>query len=292
MGRELVSRSGPTNGDIADVFDQVADLLEAQQANPYRVRAYREGARIARSLPDGLFDLLERGGRKALEQLPGIGASLAAAIEELGRTGRLRLLERLLGEVSPEDLLATVPGIGDELAHRICSELGVETLEELELAAHDGRLLRVPGFGDRRVRGVRESLGSMLARTTRRRLLPQRVRERDAAHLAPERPAVGLLLEIDARYRSAARAGKLRKIAPRRFNPTGEAWLPILHVEAEGWHFTAMYSNTARAHTLGKTDDWVVIYAERDGREERATVVTESHGPLAGRRVVRGRERE
>ena len=53
-----------------------------------------------------------------------------------------------------------------------------------------------------------------------------------------------------------------------------------------------MYSNTARAHALGKTDDWVVVYAERDGHEERATVVTETRGPLAGRRVVRGRERE
>ena len=280
---------GLTNGDVADVFEQVADLLEAQQANPYRVRAYREGARVARSLERDLFELLASGGPKELEQLPGIGKRLAAVIAELGRTGRLKLLERLLGEVSPEDLLATVPGIGDELAHRICSELGVETLEDLELAAHDGRLLGVRGFGDRRVRAVREALGNMLDRTTRRRVLAQRWRERETGQRAPERPSVELLLEIDERYRSAARAGKLRKIAPRRFNPSGQAWLPILHVEAQGWYFTAIYSNTARAHALGKTNDWVVIYAERDGREERATVVTETHGPLAARRVVRSR---
>jgi hypothetical protein len=64
------------------------------------------------------------------------------------------------------------------------------------------------------------------------------------------------------------------------------------HVERDGWAFTALFSNTARAHALGTTDDWVVLFFERDGAEGRATVVTERAGPLAGRRVVRGREAE
>ena len=82
-------------------------------------------------------------------------------------------------------------------------------------------------------------------------------------------------------------------IAPRRFNPNGEAWLPILHTERDGWHFTALFSNTARAHELGRAQDWVVIYfAKADGREHTRTVVTETHGPLDGKRVVRGREAE
>ena len=63
-----------------------------------------------------------------------------------------------------------------------------------------------------------------------------------------------------------------------------------MHVEREGWHFTVLFSNTARAHQLGTTRDWVVIYYDRDGAEGQATVVTKQEGPLAGRRVVRGRE--
>jgi putative hydrolase len=65
-----------------------------------------------------------------------------------------------------------------------------------------------------------------------------------------------------------------------------------LHTDREGWQFTALFSNTARAHDLNKTRDWVVISYEKDGHENQHTVVTESHGALKGRRVVRGRERE
>ena len=105
-------------------------------------------------------------------------------------------------------------------------------------------------------------------------------------------PPVELLLDVDARYRRLAAENRLRKIAPRRFNPEGRAWLPILHLDAEGWSFTAMFSNTARAHDLGKTHDWVVIYFERDGHEGQCTVVTEYQGPRSGCRAVRGREAE
>jgi putative hydrolase len=85
----------------------------------------------------------------------------------------------------------------------------------------------------------------------------------------------------------------LPKIAPRRFNPSGEAWLPILHTERGEWHFTALFSNTARAHELGRNRDWVVIYFHEDsGPEGQRTVVTETRGPAAGQRVVRGREAE
>jgi hypothetical protein len=100
------------------------------------------------------------------------------------------------------------------------------------------------------------------------------------------------LLELDHRYRTLADEGKLRRIAPRRFNPDGVAWLPILHDEREGWHFTVLFSNTALAHELGRTHDWVVIDYFRDGEEGRATVVTETRGARRGERVVRGREQE
>ena len=87
--------------------------------------------------------------------------------------------------------------------------------------------------------------------------------------------------------------GDLPNIAPRRFNPSGEAVLPILHTERGDWHCTALFSNTARAHELGRTRDWVVIYFHHDsGPEGQRTVVTETRGPHAGHRTVRGREAE
>jgi len=82
-------------------------------------------------------EIAEKDGLKGLEELPGIGKSLASTIREYVATGRLAMLDRLEGEVAPEDLIATVPGIGEQLAKRIHDHLGVETLEDLELAASD-----------------------------------------------------------------------------------------------------------------------------------------------------------
>ena len=106
----------------------------------------------------------------------------------------------------------------------------------------------------------------------------------------PSWPTVRTLLEVDRQYRDRVRAGDLPKIAPARNNPEGADWLPVLHTESDGWHFTAMFSNSDRAHELKRTNDWVVLYFERDGHESQCTVVTEIRGRLAGRRVVRGQE--
>jgi len=269
------------NAEVAEILDRVATLLHGQGAAEGRVLAWRRAAERVRGLERSVIDLARTQGAPALDALPDIGPSLAAAIEEIARTGRLRFLAHLEGDVHADAALASLPGIGPALARRVAGVLDVHTLEELELAAHDGRLERVRGFGPRRARAVRDSLEAMLRGTARRRLAVGR-----------ERPDVSLLLEIDARYLAMAAEDQLPKIAPRRFNPTHEAWLPILHVERDGWHFTALFSNTARAHDLGTTRDWVVIYAEKEGREVQHTVVTETHGPLAGHRVVRGREHE
>jgi DNA polymerase (family X) len=107
-------------------------------------------------------------------------------------------------------------------------------------------------------------------------------------------PGVELLLEVDCEYREKAHAGALPKIAPRRYNPEHEAWLPVLHKHASPWHFTALFSNTERAHGLHRTYDWVVIFFSDGDRDDegQATVVTEYRGDLKGHRVVRGREPE
>ena len=286
----------PSNEDVADVLERVAALLEAQDANPYRVRAYGKAARLVANHDESVAELADMKEGKKLEDLPDIGKSIAGSIREFVHTRRLGLLERLEGQVSPEDLFTTVPGIGDELARRIHSELHIDTLEELELAAHDGRLDKVPGIGDRRARAIRDTVASILSRSTRRRArrLHHLPKEREAMGRAtpPLHPEVRMILEVDAEYRNKAREGRLRTIAPRRFNPEGKSWLPILHARKHGWDFTVLFSNTSRAHELGKTRDWVVVYYERDGHENQCTVVTEHQGPLKGQRVVRGRERE
>jgi hypothetical protein len=277
-----------SNAEIADALERIADLLETQDADSFRVRAYRRGAERVRKTPERVAALYARDGAAALDALPEIGKTLASVIAELVRTGRSSLLERLAGQVSPEDRFTTVAGIGEELAKRVHAELGIESLEELELAAHDGRLAKVEGFGPRRVRAVQQALAGILGRESARRArrgLPQ-------AEPAVDRPDVATLLDVDAEYRRKAAAGELRTIAPRRFNPEKKAWLPVLHAQRGPWSVTALFSNTARAHELGTTHDWVVMYFERDGREGQCTVVTERTGPRAGRRVVRGREDE
>lgn len=274
-----------TNAALAGRLEEIAELLENQGANPFRVRAYRVAAQRIRTLEQSAANLLQAEGPEGLIRLPGIGQSLARAIEQLVQTGRLGLLERLRGEGGPERVLATVPGIGPELAARIHEKLDIENLADLEAAAYDGRLAQVPGFGRKRLRAVRESLAG---RFRRRPAVPE-----GPSRPSPEdQPPVAELIDVDAEYRCKAQAGRLPRIAPRRFNPTGEAWLPILHTQRDERHYTALYSNTARAHELGMTRDWVVIYRDdRDG-DGQWTVVTSRLGPLQGRRIVRGREQE
>ncbi|HEU0032162.1 MAG TPA: helix-hairpin-helix domain-containing protein [Kofleriaceae bacterium] len=268
-----------TNARIAATFEQVAALLEQQRAEPHRARAWRDGAQAIREHPREMSDVFHDHGRVGLEAIPHIGPRLANVIIEMIKTGRTAALDRLRGDGVA--ILESVPGLGHELATRIHHELGIESLEELEAAAHDGRLARVPGFGPRRIAAVCDVLSSRLART------------RPPARIDRDRPDVALLLDIDREYRRAAEAGELAKIAPKRFNPRHEAWLPVMHVDRDGWSFTALYSNTALAHDRGRIHDWVILYGHRPHEPElQQTVVTEWRGRLRGQRVVRGRERE
>lgn len=274
------------NGRIADKLAEAADILSAQGANPFRVTAYRRAADTLSGLERDVAEIYEDEGGEGLEALPGIGSGIAAAIREMIQTGRWNQLERLRGQVDPEALLRTIPGIGPTLAKRIHDALDIDTLEALEQAAHDGRLGKVEGIGARTLAAIRPALAQRLGRA-------RRARSGGGGGGDDPRPDVATLLEVDETYRRRSEAGELPTIAPKRFNPEGESWLPILHTEASGWHFTALYSNTARAHQLDKIRDWVVIYYYDDDHEERqCTIVTETRGALAGHRVVRGREQE
>lgn len=286
------------NLKVARRFDEVASLLEEQAANPFRVRAYRRAAETLRRLERPVDEIFGKEGLAGLEAIPGIGESLARAIRDIVKTGRLPMLARLRGASDPEELLRTVPGIGRATADRLHHELGIGTLEDLEQAAHDGRLALLAGFGPKRVAAIIDTLDSRLGRV-RRGSRPPRGGAAPAGSggdgggaTESGAPPVGELLDVDREYREHADAGDLKRIAPRRFNPEGEAWLPILHAARGKRHYTALFSNTARAHELGKTGDWVVLYYDGPGGERQCTVITSDRGLLKGKRIVRGREEE
>ena len=277
------SRETGVNQQVATKLWEMADILEQQMAKSFRIAAYRRAAQTIENLEEDLNTLMQSGGTDALKELPNIGQGIASAIEEILRTGKWVRLERLIGQLDPEKLFQIVPGIGPELAKLIHDELDIDTLEALELSAHDGSLEKIKGIGSRRAAAIRASLDLIL----------KRVRNRPSADIQSKGPDISMLLDVDREYRDAAAANKLPVIAPKRFNPTGKAWLPILHSESNGYHFTALFSNTARAHELKRTNDWVVVYFYDDEHHEgQYTVVTETRGSLTGRRVVRGREIE
>ena len=178
------------------------------------------------------------------------------------------------------------------LARRLQDEAAISTLPELERSLSSGRLAQIRGFGAKRLRMVRDSLSGRLRREAEspQPQIPRRVRDESGPRAF--QPSVAVLLDIDNEYRERARMGDLPRITPKRFNPTKEAWLPVLHTERAGQHFTALFSNTVRGHTLGVTRDWVVIYRDEREGDGQWTTITSQYGPLRGRRIIRGREQE
>lgn len=273
-------KSDRINLRIARRLEEVAQLLREQGANPFRVQAYLNAAETLKHLPTSAASVLEKEGEEGLQKLPGIGKSLARSIATIALTGQLPMLHRLRGESDCEALLASVPGIGKVFAARLHQDLGIDTLERLEAAAHDGRLSHIAGLGAKRVAGIIDSLASRLGRVPR-------VRKEQLGEAPVEE-----ILAVDAEYRTKAASGDLPVIAPRRFNPEHKAWLPVLHTTRGERHYTALFSNTARAHELGKTTDWVVLYYESADGERQCTVITSGRGSLTGKRIIRGREDE
>src|SRR5712692_5754523 len=151
------------NRQIAQQLTAYAEYLEAREANLYRIRAYRRAAETILALDRPLADLVAAEGRAGLEELPGIGSHLSYTLEEIIRTGEFRVLNADGGSIDAERVLRSLPGVGPHLARQIHEQLGITTLEELERAAHDGRLSRL-GIGPKRLRGIREALAGRLSR--------------------------------------------------------------------------------------------------------------------------------
>jgi len=272
------------NHEIAGQLREIAMLLKAQHANPFRYQAYFKAASTLDNLTKDVEELVQAKGIAGLVELPTIGSGIARSIYEYVATSRMTRLQNLKGESDPVGLLQSIPTVGHALAQRIHDSLHVDSLESLENAASNGQLDLLEGMGVKRKEAIQAWLLKNLGE--RRQLLRQ---TQQPSFLPP----VSLLLKVDGEYRSKADAGKLPFITPKRFNPENKAWLPILHTSRQHWHFTALYSNSQRAHKLKRIFDWVIIYFYDDHHQEgQHTVVTETHGHLFGKRVIRGRETE
>jgi len=136
-----------TNAEIAAVFEQVADLLEFKDSNPFRVRAYRNAARTIRDLPESMAEIAADPER-SLTEIAGIGKDLAAKVATLVESGSLPMLEELLEEI-PESVLAIlrVPGLGPKRAAALYNELQISSLDALREACQAGRVRELKGFG-------------------------------------------------------------------------------------------------------------------------------------------------
>jgi DNA polymerase (family X) len=157
------------NEAIASAFEQIADLLSLQDANAFRIRAYRNGARVVRTCPLDLGALVTAGA--PLPKLPGIGEDLSARIREISVTGHSALLDRLRHQVPPSlSQLLQIPGLGPRKARALYQELHVQTLPELLRAARDDRVRTVTGFGARSQQRLIEALESRLSKARRFRL--------------------------------------------------------------------------------------------------------------------------
>jgi len=156
-----------TNAEIAAVFEQIADLLEFQGANPFRVRAYRTAARTISELTEPVAELAHAG-PDALTELPGIGADLADKITTLVNTGSLPLLEELKAQV-PESVLTLmrVPGLGPKRVAAIYNKLKIKTLEELREACLQHKIRDLEGFGAKTEENILKGIEAALLATQR-----------------------------------------------------------------------------------------------------------------------------
>jgi DNA polymerase (family 10) len=157
------------NADIATVFDEIADLLEIESANPFRVRAYRNAARTLRDLNQNVADMIAQGGD--VTELPGIGEDLRSKIKEIVETGTAAMLEVHRKKV-PATLtnLLKIPGLGPKRVQALYHKLGIRTLNDLQNAAQNGRVRALHGFGAKTEQHILEQLKTRTSEAKRFKL--------------------------------------------------------------------------------------------------------------------------
>jgi len=188
------------NPDIARLFDEVADLLEIQDANPFRVRAYRNAARTIRDYPEPLTDLV-RAGTKDLTDIAGIGDDLAEKITDIVTTGELPLRKQLASKL-PAGLLdlLRIPGLGPKRVKLLYKKLKVKSAADLATALDKGRVQKLKGFGPKMEEKMRAGIGQ--AQVGERRMLLNEAETQATALLAYlEAGGGGRQMEVAGSYR-------------------------------------------------------------------------------------------
>lgn len=188
------------NADVAAIFSEIADLLEVEGANVFRIRAYRNAARMLDELGRSVKTMVDN--HEDLDALPGIGPDLAGKIVEVVTSGTCAQLERLRKEIAPAIVeLLKIPGLGPKRVRALHQELGIETLEQLRCAAEQGRIQAVHGFGAKSERQILDATTRLLQQDRRYKL----------ADVEPVAQALLSDLMATPGVRKAVAAGSLRR---------------------------------------------------------------------------------
>ncbi|HJV59761.1 MAG TPA: DNA polymerase/3'-5' exonuclease PolX [Albitalea sp.] len=207
------------NAEVAAVFGEIADLLEIEGQNTFRVRAYRNAARMLGELGSSVEAMVQEGAD--LDALPGIGPDLAGKIAEVVRTGTCPLLQKLRKELPPAvTQLLKLPGVGPKRVKRLVDGLGIRTVDELHHAAEQGRVRELPGFGPRSEQHILDATAAQLR-------APRRFRLIEVQPLADE--LLGRLRAVPG-VRQVLAAGSLR----RGRDTVGDLDLLVTHAGGSG----------------------------------------------------------
>ncbi len=188
------------NLEIADILRMAADMLEIKGENPFKVKAYRQAVLTLETLPGDAGRMLRHG---KLENIPGIGKGLAEKIEEIVSTGHLKYLEELRKSL-PEGLvkMLEIPNVGPKTVHALFENLGIESIDELEKAASEGRIRNLEHFGEKTEQNILRGI-ELLKRRSGRMLL--------GSALSLGESVVERLLGLE-QVEKAALAGSLRRM--------------------------------------------------------------------------------
>jgi DNA polymerase (family 10) len=156
-----------TNATFARIFSEIGSMMELKGESPFKVRAYRTASDTFANLHEDIKRVWQEG---RVGELQGVGKAITDKVHELMTTGHLRFYERLLDEVPPSLIAITdIPHMGPKKAMLLYQTLGIQGLADLEKAINDGRLLTVPGFGERTVEGIKEGIATIQKRSAEKR---------------------------------------------------------------------------------------------------------------------------
>jgi DNA polymerase (family 10) len=158
-GYKAAGKPAVDNRDVARVLHRIADLLEFQDANPFKLRSYRLAAETVEELRDSLAEMAARGGAKELQKIPGVGKSISAQILEIITTGTSSAFEALKA-ATPETVLdlRRVRGIGLKTAQMLYRDFGIKNLEDLQAFVEGGGLHVIPGLGAKKIHRIQAAL--------------------------------------------------------------------------------------------------------------------------------------